>query len=338
MNNEVVILLDTGIDKSAFKNSLVGGKHFYVEGRSIYCDDNFDDDNGHGSACAYIIKSVFPSAQFYVIKILDRNAETIYPILETALEYCLNLEYHLINLSLAMLDDNVNSKFSKLCDKLRIKGKILLSSVHNGYRESYPASYRSVIGVRGSRFFNSENYWYNPNNCIQCIADISPSFTDRSLYRYFMFGGNSKACALVSGLILKAENINNILLDFESANLILEKNAQKNEWNESDINTSVAMLTIDDYSLCGETLLKSICHILYSTMDWNNQESVGWRDNLFESGLVQPAKIKQLIQNLEKHFGVNIPNSYINYNSLCSINMIGKMIEGAKSEKIKIII
>lgn len=338
MSNGVVILLDTGIDKSTFKDCLVGGNHFYAKGHSIYCDDNFEDDNGHGSACAHIIKSVFPSAQFYVIKVLDRNAETIYPVLETALEHCINLDYHLINLSLAMLDHNVNSKFSKLCDKLRIKGKILLSSVHNGYKESYPASYRSVIGVRGSLFLDSENFWYNLNSRIQCIADISPSFTHRSLDRYFMFGGNSKACALVSGLILKTESINNTLLDFESANLILEKTAQKNEWTENDINTSADMLITDDHLLCNETILKSIRQILYTTMHWDDQENTGWRDNLFENGLVQPDKIKSLILNLEKFFGVNIPNSHINYNALCSINMIGKMIEGAENEKNKITI
>lgn len=330
MNDKVVILIDTGIDRAAFKDCLVGGQHFYVEGNYVYCDDNFDDDNGHGSACAYTIKSIFPAAQFYVIKILDSNAETIYPVLETALEYCMNLEYHLINLSLAMLDENENSKFSYLCNRLRDKGKILLSSVHNGYRESYPASYQSVIGVRGSRFAVPEEYWYNPKSDVQGIADISPIFTSRTLDTYFMFGGNSKACALVSGLILKIENNSKTVLDFERANLILEKNAKKNEWTESDINTSAAMLIPDNQPLCDEAILKSIHQILHSTMDWKNQTNVGWRDNLFENGLMHPAKIKFLILNLEKHFDINIQNSHISYNSLCSINRIGKMIEGEK--------
>ena len=61
-------------------------------------------------------------------------------------------------------------------------------------------------------------------------------------------------------------------------------------------------------------------------------------NNLFERGLLQPTMIRWVIMSLEKHFGVNIPNSYISYTSLCSINMIGKMIEGAKNEKNKVII
>lgn len=329
MNNDVVILLDTGIDKTAFKDCLIGGQHFFVEGDTIYCDENFEDDNGHGSACAYIIKSLFPSAQFYAIKILDNNAETIYPILETALEYCSSLEYPLINLSLAMLDDNVNGKFSKLCDNLRKQGKVLLSSVHNGYTESYPASYESVIGVRGSRFTDPIGYWYNSKNNIQCIADITPSFTNRSLDRYFVFGGNSKACALVTGLILKIAKDNNILLDLNSANFMLEKNAQKNEWTESDINTSTAMLETDDFTIQDETLLNGIRYILCDVMEWDNTKTIGWHDNLFETGLTQTA-IKPLIISLEIYFGVRIPDLHIKYNSLCSIAMIAKMIEGAK--------
>lgn len=329
MSNDVVILLDTGIDKTAFKDCLIGGQHFFVEGSSIYCDENFDDDNGHGSACAYIIKSLFPSAQFYAIKVLDRKAETIYPILEAALEYCLSLEYPLINLSLAMLDDDVNGKFSRLCDSLREQGKILLSSVYNGYCESYPAFYKSVIGVRGSRFTDPNSYWYNRNNSIQCIADITPSFTDRSLDRYFIFGGNSKACALVTGLILKNVNDSRLLMDFDSVNLMLERNAQKSKWTERDIDTSIAMPENDGFTIQDKILLKGIRYILCGIMKWDDTKTIGWHENLFELGLTQTV-IKPLILSLETYFGVRIPDSHIKYKSLCSIAMIAKMIEGAK--------
>jgi len=330
--NNIIILLDTGIDTKAFKNCLVGGKHFFVEGHSIYCDDNFDDDNGHGSACAYTIKSIFPTVKFYAIKILDKNAETIYPILETALEYCLDLEYRLINLSLAMIDNRVNGKFSKLCDKLKDKGKVLLSSVHNGHSESYPASYQSVIGIRGSRLITPEHYWYNSNKSIQCVADITPCFTDRSLEKYFLFGGNSKACALVCGLLMKATENNDSTVDFYSASSVLEKNAQRKLWTEKDINTSTAMLMEDDNFIYDDTVLNRIRQILCEIMNFNDINNLGWHDNLFENGL-QPTMIKQLILTLEKHFGIDIPNSYINYNFLCSICMISKIIEGGKNEK-----
>lgn len=86
MDKKVVVLIDSGINKLDFCDCLVGGKHFYVEENYVCCDDSFDDDNGHGSACAYTIKSIFPETQFYIIKILDQNLETVYPVLEAALE------------------------------------------------------------------------------------------------------------------------------------------------------------------------------------------------------------------------------------------------------------
>lgn len=333
MTEEIIILLDTGIDKMAFKNSIIGGKHFYAEGDSIYCDDNFQDDNGHGSACAYVIKSVFPSAQFYVIKTLDKKAKTIYPVLEVALEYCLTLNYKIINLSLAMLDEDIYGGFDKLCDRLQKEGKILLSSVYNGYHKSYPASYPSVIGVRGSRFISPDNYWYNSCDCIQCIADNTPCFTNRMLDDYFMFGGNSKACALMSGMILKKVNINHDILSFENVNLLLEKGALKNMWDIQEIDTSYSIFQSGVSSLCDEKILESIRQILYDTIDKKIEMNIGWQDNLYEIGIMKPCVIKKIIINLENCFGINIPDSYINFNSLSSINMIGKIIEGAKNEK-----
>lgn len=107
------------------------------------------------------------------------------------------------------------------------KGKIIVASVSNGHRQSFPAAYPSVIGVRGSFFSSSEEYWYNSKEDIQCIADISPTFTSWTLDNYFMFSGNSRACAVISGLLLKLETDYNMILNLESAGLILEKTQQE---------------------------------------------------------------------------------------------------------------
>lgn len=50
-----------------------------------------------------------------------------------------------------------------------------------------------------------------------------------------MFSGNSRACAVISGLLLKLETDYNMILNLESAGLILEKNATRNDWTENDI-------------------------------------------------------------------------------------------------------
>ena len=156
MDKKVVVLIDSGINKLDFCDCLVGGKHFYVEENYVCCDDSFDDDNGHGSACAYTIKSIFPETQFYIIKILDQNLETVYPVLEAALEHCMDLKYHIINLSLSLLEEVGSVNLKLICDALQKKGKIIVASVSNGHRQSFPAAYPSVIGVRGSFFSSSD--------------------------------------------------------------------------------------------------------------------------------------------------------------------------------------
>ena len=336
MDKRVVILIDSGINKLDFCDCLVGGKHFYVEENYVCCDDSFDDDNGHGSACAYTIKSMFPKAQFYVIKILDQNLETVYPVLEAALEHCMDLKYHIINLSLSLLEDAESVNLKPICDALQKKGKIIVASVSNGHRQSFPAAYPSVIGVRGSFFSSSEEYWYNSKKDIPCIADISPTFTSWTLDNYFMFSGNSRACAVISGLLLKLEKDYNTILNLESAGLILEKNATRNDWTENDIVAFTDTYIIGHQQGCDKSVLTAVHQILRDIMGWGDNIVVDWNTNLFKNGLIHTNKIKPLIMGLEKQFGITINHSNIKYTSLCSINSIGKLIEGIVDEKTKI--
>ena len=336
MDKKVVVLIDSGINKLDFCDCLVGGKHFYVEENYVCCDDSFDDDNGHGSACAYTIKSIFPETQFYIIKILDQNLETVYPVLEAALEHCMDLKYHIINLSLSLLEEVGSINLKLICDALQKKGKIIVASVSNGHRQSFPAAYPSVIGVRGSFFSSSEEYWYNSKEDIQCIADISPTFTSWTLDNYFMFSGNSRACAVISGLLLKLETDYNMILNLESAGLILEKNATRNDWTENDIVAFTDTYVIGHQQVCDQSVLVAVHQILSDIMGWGDNIVVDLNTNLFKNGLIHTNKIKQLIIDLEKQFGITINHSNIKYTSLCSINSIGKLIGGIVDEKTKI--
>ena len=64
MNNDVIVLIDTGLDKEIYRNRIVGGIHFYIEDEMICCDKNYNDDNGHGTACADVITRVYKNARF----------------------------------------------------------------------------------------------------------------------------------------------------------------------------------------------------------------------------------------------------------------------------------
>lgn len=332
MDQKVIILIDTGIDKSAFEDCIVGGIHFFAEDHCIRCDEDFDDDNGHGTACAYIIKSIFPSAKFYVIKALDKHSETIYPVLEAALMHCLDVEYNVINLSMTILDGKTTKELESLCKQLQFSGKIVLSSVCNGCKESYPASYRSIIGVRGGRFYSSGNYWFDSGRRIQCIADLTPCLTDRSLDKYFLFGGNSKACALMSGLVLKTANMSSCILDFEDISVILESQAERNDWEEREINISSQPLLLQEGLCIDKVLLNDIRQILGS-IGCITSNALRNNDNLFAMGVLHPKNTRVFILKLEEYLGFRIPDSHITYDTLCSLNMVGKMVKDIHDEK-----
>ncbi|TWU33222.1 S8 family serine peptidase [Novipirellula artificiosorum] len=82
-----IAIIDSGIDTTHDDLNVVGGTHFYTTGnwrKSVTVqDNNYDDDNGHGSHVAGIaaakdndigVVGVAPGARLWSVKVLDENA------------------------------------------------------------------------------------------------------------------------------------------------------------------------------------------------------------------------------------------------------------------------
>lgn len=162
----IIVIIDSGINRRILgKNSL------------NHKNKASKDEFGHGTACAMVIKSICPDVEFISIPILDKEGFSNSDNLEKALTYCLDIHCHIINLSLAILD-NEDNKIEELCTKLSKQNKVIISSVRNNFIDSKPAKYSSVIGVRGGGFSSIDKYWFNSNYEIQLITDMTPVFTD----------------------------------------------------------------------------------------------------------------------------------------------------------------
>lgn len=199
-----VAILDSGIDLNHeyLSESIIGGVSFEKQENTYVTAEDFNDKNGHGTACASVIKKECKNAEFFIIKILDENAESNLMILETALNYIKETDIRLINMSLSILDKTCTKSLKRICDELEKGDKILVCSLANGYRKSYPAFFKSVIGVKGLILEDENSYWFNKNKKIQAIVDDNKYIHCDLNNSYSIFGGsNSYAAAKMTGII-----------------------------------------------------------------------------------------------------------------------------------------
>lgn len=232
MIGNAVAIVDSGFDSNNIflKENIVGGVEISSDGNIIE-NAVFHDEHGHGTCCCAIIKDIVPGVRIYVIKILNQYNQGSSLGLIEALRYVSTIdEVRIINLSLATTDNHYKGKIEKICGELTLQGKIIISSLGNRVKKSFPASLHNVIGVRGNNFFYRPDYWFNEKYTIQGVADCNPILVKKSPSNFSFINGNSKAAILFSGIVLKQieECKINSIED-------LKHFSGKNEWNETDI-------------------------------------------------------------------------------------------------------
>lgn len=197
-----VAIIDSGVrtNHPRFTGDTIEGFHFASSG----CDSNFEDVIGHGTAVYGIIREVASFCEITNIKITDRSDSVDETVLIGVLEYiCEHLEFDLINLSASISICEQYERLNDVCERIREKGTVLVSSFDNIGSISYPAAFNNVIGVtsdpychRNSDIAFVENSPVNlgANGGVQRLCWTSPD--------YVFLGGNSFACAHASVEIL----------------------------------------------------------------------------------------------------------------------------------------
>lgn len=332
MNRKVKIaILDTGIDRSHeyLKDNIIGGIGFNYDDKYILRTNNYDDDNGHGTACASVIKNEFLDVELFIVKILDKQGKANIQILEEALKYILNTNIRLINLSLSVMRSENVAGLYKVCEELTKKGKIIVSSLANGFEESYPAIFDNVIGVKGFILEDENTFWYNRNENIQCIIDNNPYLSCHINNSYKLFGKcNSQATAKFTGKIAE------ILSNEPDISLIelhgkLEILARNNNWTDLDFKKSKR------YPNCKENL--------YKNNNMNFIETINTVKEVLDISLIDKSLLKQslfnscigltyencfeLIKSLERKFNICFEYKSISRYDLWSIYTLTQLVE-----------
>ncbi|ATH06955.1 hypothetical protein BIY24_03090 [Halobacteriovorax marinus] len=241
----VVAVIDTGIDPEHpfLKNnihvlqgheSLLNYGVDFSKGRTALNKPN--DDHGHGTHVAGIIKSVFPKVQILTLKYYNRNAngqDNLNSTIE-ALEYAVNKGVDIINYSGG--GPEPDRRELEILKKAEEKGILVVaaagneeSNIDNKDNAYYPASYglKNIITVTAH---NQSKQVLSSSNFGKKTVDVSaPGYRIKSALPHSRSGyltGTSQATAFVSGVtaLIKSHYPQ---LSAEELKMIIKKSAKQ---------------------------------------------------------------------------------------------------------------
>ncbi len=222
-----IIIIDSGFSicgrNIEHLNTLDGIAIEKKDGQYLF-NDNFEDRIGHGTVVANILlKHLSNDIDLFIIKIYESQLIADVDTLTEALKYCEKINCDLIQISLGSLysDENLFSVINSLCSK----GVTIISAFDNDKCISYPAAYKSVIGVDITHDYKSiEQYDIIETNVIDIRgADIYHRVCGIG-NKNIIVRGSSFYCSYITAQII---NSNLSPLNKENVLDMLKKSAQK---------------------------------------------------------------------------------------------------------------
>ncbi|WP_176525889.1 S8 family serine peptidase [Bacillus sp. AFS001701] len=148
-----IAVLDTGFDMKSREVNVVKGYNFIDD------NDDYQDDNGHGTKIAGIIGAkkngrlllgVAPESQIYVGKIADENGRIDFLTLVKGIDWAIEQKVDIINLSVEFYKNN--SELEKVIKKATNNHILIVVSSGNPLPDGkiktvYPAKYSDVVSV-----------------------------------------------------------------------------------------------------------------------------------------------------------------------------------------------
>lgn len=164
------------------------------------------DNNGHGTEIAGIIAAqknnygmigISYDSDIYSVKILDKNNEGYISSVIKAIEWCIDNNIDVINMSFG-LDENSSLLYSAI-KKAYDKGILLIAASGNNNTIQYPARYNEVLSVGGiDKELKRTSYSNNTNSDIYAPAEECQ--TTGFVGSFVKTSGTSIAAAHVTGV------------------------------------------------------------------------------------------------------------------------------------------
>jgi subtilisin family serine protease len=121
-----------------------------VDGITIHADGveaGYEDNLGHGTAVAAIIHHLNPDADLVAVKIFDGKLATSLRAVIRAIDWCLDHDIQVINLSLGTLNPQYRSAFEDVVERTHAAGAVIVSALEMSGDPALPGSLAGVIGV-----------------------------------------------------------------------------------------------------------------------------------------------------------------------------------------------
>ncbi|HEY5982186.1 MAG TPA: S8 family serine peptidase [Anaerolineales bacterium] len=202
-----VAVVDSGVehDHPAVGKSVKGGVIVEYDSRAkdsyrIRPDDEPMDVSGHGTACAGIIHALAPEAEIYSVRVLGRNMAGRAIQFAAGLDWAIEHDMHVVNLSLSTSLEEFFGIFHDLADQAYFKNMNLVSAVNNIPEPSFPSLYSSVISVAAHDGHDPFTYYYNPKPPVEFGApgiDVEVAWNQK---QYLVCTGNSFAAPHIAGI------------------------------------------------------------------------------------------------------------------------------------------
>jgi subtilisin family serine protease len=107
----------------------------------------YEDHLGHGTAVAAIIHHLNPEADLVAVKIFDRKLATSLPVVIRAIDWCLEHDIQVINLSLGTLNPEHRGAFEEVVVRAQAAGALIVSALEMNGTAALPGSLAGVVGV-----------------------------------------------------------------------------------------------------------------------------------------------------------------------------------------------
>lgn len=200
----VIVIIDSGMSissNSSNKDHFISsfGKNF------CFCNNQTDED-GHGTIINKIIRWHNKEATLINIKLQQYGEEIMISDLIAALQYVYdNIKCNIINISMSynLIEDFVLKRdLEDICNRLTDKNIIIVSAFDNLGSISYPAAFKSVIGVTSGDYCKRNNdVEYVYNDIVNICGKGNNQVFSTSDEQVDLVSGNSLACAHISGII-----------------------------------------------------------------------------------------------------------------------------------------